>query len=200
MTLAMLLDSRCVVCRRPGALLCATCHASVASGSPVRVRIEGVPVYALGHYSGVLRQLIRAAKNFRARAVLTVLRRDIRQLVPIGLDVPLVSVPPSRPGMRRRGYGIAPTLARMLGRHHPGVLRLVDSGTQRGRSMQERFKGRRFEILGTTPPRAVLVDDVITTGATVRAAVGALREAGCEVVAVIALAVVIRQPAVSIAP
>jgi len=38
------------------------------------------------------------------------------------------------------------------------------------------------------PPRVVLVDDVVTTGATARACLKALKDAGSEVILVAALA------------
>ncbi|MFM6967835.1 MAG: phosphoribosyltransferase family protein [Microbacteriaceae bacterium] len=78
----------------------------------------------------------------------------------------------------------------MSGRPIRDVLVLRDDGTQRGRGAGERAARRHFEVRGAVPPEAVLVDDVVTTGATVRAAVAALAAKGCRVVGVVALALV----------
>lgn len=189
-----LLDSHCVVCRSPGALLCPSCHRETVSAPHTSGTLDGVPVLALGVYAGALRQVIRAAKNYRSRSVMRVLRGDLFQLAVEHLGPSIVSVPASRPGHLRRGYGLADVMAQILGRHERNALRLVDSGTQRGRTAHARSHSRQFDVRRGLPPRVILVDDVITTGATVRSAIEALRKANCDVVAVIALAVVTRAP------
>lgn len=193
MTMSLLLGSRCVSCKRAGPLLCSTCLTAISTGSRPGLALHGTPVRALGWYRGELRSLIRAAKNFGARAVLTLLRREIRGLFDVEAGVTVVPIPPSRPGFQRRGYGLAACVARASGLPVNDCLTLVDTGTQRGRTIADRHRRRRVWVRRAPPRRAVLVDDVLTTGATARAAIDALTVHGCDVVAVVVLAAVARE-------
>ena len=171
-------------------MLCARCAAFIVDGPRATRSVAGIPVRAVGWYRGELRSLIRSAKNYRARAVLSHLRPALASEFDAFPVVPLVPVPPSRPGLVRRGYGLARAIATSRGRPIRDVLILRDSGTQRGRGAHEREAGRAFGVRGAVPATVVLVDDVVTTGATVRAAISALEANGCRVVGVVALALV----------
>lgn len=171
-------------------MLCTACRTTIRCGSRPVVAVGSVPVVALGWYATELRAMIRAAKNYRARAVLREVRVDVYGLFDGLPIVPVIPIPPSRPGFLRRGYGLGTEIARMSGRPVVDAVRLVDSGTQRGKSLGERVASRRVSIASTTPDRAILVDDVLTTGATARAAIDALAAHGCRVVAVVVLAAV----------
>lgn len=183
----MLWDARCVVCSGRGGYLCASCTRA-ATRHPIEHTIDGVRVVALGWYSGELRTVIRAAKNFRSRAAIKALRDELRDLVG-GTASTVVPIPPSRPGFVRRGYGLGDDIARLVGLPVKHALTLVDGGTQRGRSAHERSVNRSVNARAVDD-RVILVDDVITTGATVRAAIRALRSVGTDVVLVVVLAVV----------
>ena len=183
-------DSTCCVCGRLGRLLCSSCLAVISSLSPVTRTIGQVDVHAVGWYRGELRTVIRQAKNFRARAVLINLSPTIRRLLDFSRPVPVIPIPPSRPGKVRRGYGLARPIAMAIGWPICDVLVIRDPGSQRGRGAEQRTQDRRFTIRGRVPSRAILVDDVVTTGATVSAAIAALADAGCRVVGVFALALV----------
>lgn len=189
-SVSRILDSQCVVCRQMGPMLCAACLGAIQTASRPTVTVGSVPVIALGWYAAELRAVIRAAKNYRARAVLGKVRADIYGLFDALPIVPVIPIPPSRPGFLRRGYGLGAEIARMSGRPVVDAVRLADSGTQRGKSLSERVAARRVAVSSAVPDRAILVDDVLTTGATARASIDALSAHGCRVVAVVVLATV----------
>jgi predicted amidophosphoribosyltransferase len=156
----------------------------------VETVIDGVPVLALGAYAGELRQVIRAAKNYRARGIVDDIREDIRELAeaaPRGAVV--VPVPSSRDGLRRRGYGLAASIAGAAGMRTARALRLLDGRSQRGLGATDRVRERLMSASRVNHP-IVVVDDVVTTGSTIRASIRALRAVGNDVALVLVLAIV----------
>jgi len=102
----------------------------------------------------------------------------------------VVPVPLHPRRLRARGFNPAATLARDLARARgvpvrPAALRRVrDTGSQTSRGRTERRQNVRgaFAATGRVPGRIWLVDDVVTTGATLEEAARALRRAGARVV------------------
>lgn len=102
----------------------------------------------------------------------------------------LVPVPLHRARLRQRGYNQAQELAVPLGRLLgipvlPRLLRRVrDTAPQSRLDADARAANLRdaFEVppLRSPPPRVALVDDVMTTGATLHAAADALHDAGAD--------------------
>ncbi|MCK0164243.1 ComF family protein [Marinobacter sp. S6332] len=113
-------------------------------------------------------------------------------------EKPLLLIPsPMHPVRRRaRGFNQARDIAEKLG----GVLDIpVDTGAvrrrrkvkaQRGLSREARLANLRgvFEVHSEVPERVAIVDDVVTTGATMRVLASALRSAGARNIQVWALA------------
>jgi len=95
-------------------------------------------------------------------------------------------VPTSNARRRQRGFDQAELLARAVAREldRPCRSRLVRAPgpAQTGRSRTERLRGPTFSIVGGhgDPSAVLVVDDVLTTGATVSAAASTLRSAGVD--------------------
>jgi len=206
--LDLVLPLQCGGCGIPGTRWCAGCAKEliVKPDEPhlVTPRLDtGVPVLSLGRYAGARRQAIVAAKE-RGRVDLIAplaeaLRQGIDNLLTWGiLDSPLsvVPAPTRRSAARRRGGDPVTRIARAATATHPGLtvipaLRLKaftrDSVGLSGADRQRNITGR-VRLARSVADSVVVVDDVITTGATVRESVGVLQMCGADVVAVLALA------------
>jgi ComF family protein len=138
-------------------------------------------------YEGPARELVRALKFHSAPAVARAMASAIAAGAPAELlrGATLVPVPLDPARARRRGYNQAAVLAGELGRRtglrvSHCLARAPHRGTQVGRDRSQRLEAMAgaVRLRGQRPTRPVLVDDVITTGATVSACAGALRAAG----------------------
>lgn len=133
--------------------------------------------WTAGDYAGPLGDVIRVAKNGRSPAMLQTVGRHLARLVRSRVpcvDV-IVPVPSARWRTAARGFSPAWVLAHELGRAlgvpvSPLLMRRGRGG-QRGRDATARMREVRREIrcrdgIGAVPRRVLLVDDVLTTGAT----------------------------------
>jgi predicted amidophosphoribosyltransferase len=150
-------------------------------------------IAALFAYTGAGRELLVGLKYRNGRAVLGWLGAALVRLVPSGA-VEVVTWAPTHPERRRsRGYDQAELLARAVAQQLAvpcsRLLRRADrAGPQTGRARAERLAGPAFVATRSVPDAVLLVDDVVTTGATLRGAAQALALAGGRRVVMVAAA------------
>jgi competence protein ComFC len=144
-------------------------------------------------FEGVPRELIVALKFRHHQSAAAVLAAQmVRRLRLEHVDV-VTWAPTSARRVRRRGYdqaeAIARAIARQLGVPCRRLLYRAHGGPQTGKSRADRLAGPAFRARQPRSGLSVLVvDDVVTTGATLRTAAEALRSAGVAHVELVAAA------------
>ncbi len=179
-------------CRRE-AVLCTRCARRLAAAEPLAG--HGAPgldrAWSSAAHEGVARDLVAALKFRRLLPVAEIAAERIEWLAPaVLLSGELVPVPTARLRSLARGFDpaaeIAAALARRSGLPLRPCLRRRGGGRQVGRRRAERVgHPPLIELRGPAPRSALLVDDVLTTGATLAACARALRAAGAVRVAAV---------------
>jgi ComF family protein len=193
----------CAACDEPaatGELLCAHCDALARPPDLVERLPTGALLISTGTYEGPLAEAIRRFKYGRrsdlARAFGVRLGKALAA-APFASGAALVPVPLHRARLAERGFNqsalVAGGAARFLGAPYLplalGRSRKTSEQAALGRSERLDNVQGAFFVRGAVRGRRVLVvDDVVTTGATSRACIAALEAAGADVVGVAALA------------
>ncbi len=195
---ALIAPPRCGICGGGCELrrrLCDRCGLALRGSAPVWSDVAGVDAaWSAAPYEGSARRLVAALKFGSLVALASDAAGLIAGRAPAGLlDGAIVPVPSAPLRRRRRGFdaaeAIAVALAKRTGAPLVPCLARPQSPRQVGRRRTERLADPpRVRTVSAAPTAAVLVDDVITTGATLRACAHALRSRGAGRVVAVTLA------------
>lgn len=202
--LALALPDPCVACDAGPGPVCRECTPSLAGGLAVR-DLGGLPVWSGIPLEGAVVRVLRSAKSHARPAVARALAPALADALAAAADgarpgtLAVVPVPASASALRSRGFSLVEVLVRSTGvrprRWLRAARRTLD---QRGLDRVDRQRN----LAGSMSARrrahgqaVVVVDDVVTTGATIREAARALESVGAIVVgAAVAAATPRRDP------
>ena len=195
----MLFRQRCEACGDIARVLCVSCRTQLFAMVQPDSDLAVVGVA----YEGIARRLILKLKYHNRRQVVSVLvellaQRVMQRIPNIVTTCDVVTwAPTSTTRVRLRGHDqaelLARRLARVLGVPCRRLLIKTSTNVQTGASREERLRGSVFSArkLGVNS-HVMVVDDVVTTGTTLRCAADALRKAGVCQVTCVAIASALR--------
>jgi predicted amidophosphoribosyltransferase len=198
---ALLVPPLCIACGADAgraAPLCRECRAEMQALGPPSSAAAGAPPWAAFAYEGPAGALVRALKFDGRIAIADVMAAQMVALAPPHLLTGSVVPVPVHPAhRRRRGLDHCAVLGRALARR--AGLPFSDCLVRGGNPLPQVGRGRRARIRGPAgsiavrpgvapPPQVLLLDDVVTTGATLAACSTALRMAGCQGITLIVYA------------
>lgn len=198
----------CAGCGLEDVPLCESCSAPWwdepfrAEEGAGRLAVVGrapLPVWSVAELDGAAHRAIGTWKDGRRRdldpwfaAAMRRAARAVGPLLPRGAHVCVVPVPSKPRSVRRRGAALSEVLARSAAEalDVPWERALATNGTRsRGRSSIGRWDAAGVRLARPIAPRAaLLVDDVVTTGATLARAADALEAGGSAVLGALVLA------------
>lgn len=205
--LGILAPHSCLVCQEEGKLICDWCSPdaclpvpdrcykcfSISTDSKVctkcRRKTKLGHVWMRTEYEGAAKELLHKFKFERARSASKTIAGFMYEVTPYFNDAILVSVPIATSRLRLRGYDQSKLLARELSKFTglPYANFLARSGqarqvgtkrTQRVKQLEGVFRPVNIDLVKGS--HIILVDDVVTTGATLEESAKVLKQAGAK--------------------
>lgn len=200
----LVLGRCCSSCDLPGSVLCRTCWTALLASGPYQVERFAMQVWTAWPYEATGRRVILDYKERGTHALIGPLGVSLARCLSCITDQPLViiPVPAHAQSLADRGTDIVHALATRAChelRHAGQQAQVARPLRRRGNSVRQvglrradrlALSGQEFEIAPSRATRGiahlgtiVVVDDVVTTGATLRAATERLTAAGLVVTA-----------------
>lgn len=199
----------CLVCGNEGALLCNwcfmdgcpsvlprcyKCYASTPNSevcAKCRAKSPLKHVWVRSDYEGLAKQLIHNFKFERMQAAAKPIAAYMQEALPYLENVLCVPIPTASSRLRQRGYDHTKLIAKHLvskkGLRYEALLERLGQSRQVGTKrkqrvlqLQEAFRVIRLELVKDA--HILLVDDVVTSGATLEETARVLKQAGAKTV------------------
>jgi ComF family protein len=173
--------------------ICFDCGKASANFKPCTkclTRLKPQHVWICFEYAGAVADLVRICKFESNREAASIMGQAINATLPFFTERPLITYVPTSPTRRRaRSFDqaelIARELARIRGWHYLAILNRVKPTRQLGAKREQRkiqasnaFIVARPELVSGR--HVIIVDDVVTTGATLEACAKELIKAGAS--------------------
>ena len=202
----LIFPSRCISCGVLGLDLCSRCRRSWNPHLYLRHishgNLDKLLVHSSVIYSEVAQKIILGAKESHLKAadnlVASAIAHALGNLLKEGMVDYLIPIPSRKSAARLRGRQFITEMALPASEHYAIPMRSLLAHQrkvrdQSGLHLEERWNNMKgaFVVEGERglPGRAVLVDDLVTTGATLVEAARALRYAGIQVIGAVTAAV-----------
>jgi len=200
---ALIMPVDCAGCDALDRALCIDCAGALTAETTLHSTPRHLPVFAALRYEGTVRRIVLAFKNQQRTDLARPLARSLIPALHAALvhvraqeelaegqaatAVQIAAVPSSRSAFRSRGYHPVAVALRAAGVYESRVLRVARAtGSQKTLSATERARNAEGAFVATRwlgGARFIVVDDVLTTGATIDEATRAIAEAGGIVIA-----------------
>jgi competence protein ComFC len=173
----------CIICKdiEEESYLCARCTAKIANNEIHHYIKDGnntVECYSAGYYSGIIKELVlslKYKKDFRCGKVIADIIYNI--IIKNNLQFDFITfVPSGKRALKRRGYNQAEYISRLVAQKCskkliPCLVKFRETKDQIGLGRNDRWANLsgsfRYEYKkDITNSQVLLIDDVITTGAT----------------------------------
>lgn len=198
----------CITCHKEGALVCVMCAEDVfeevpdrcyrclamSKDSAVCVKCRQTSplkhVWVATEYGGVSKQLIKLLKFERAKAACEPIAAHMTRTLPYFYsETIMVHIPTATSRQRMRGYDqselIAKLVARQKGVRYEPLLVRLGQDRQVGATRKQRYEQAKSMFNACKPEtirgaHILLIDDILTTGASLESAAKVLKEAGAK--------------------
>ena len=186
----LLIPGTCILCGKLFERICDDCSESLGLDPRLVFRDELVGFSATA-YTEPVRQVLRSFKELGESSLGVFFAERLKPLLTCFEELPtcLVPVPSNFSSLRERGFNPAEVIARELCRSNPGtsyqnlLVRTRQTQDQSRLSPTQRAENQLNSMMAKVgSERVILVDDVITTGSTMKTATKTLENSGHKVI------------------
>ncbi|WP_066895758.1 ComF family protein [Clostridium nigeriense] len=184
----------CIICENEFAGICPICEGKIQ-----RVKDDD-EILSYGYYSGVLKKLVlefKYKKNFIAGNVLVEFLYELIDKKNIKIDA-IVFIPSSKKALKERGFNQCEYLAKEISKKlrvnlYKDIIKVKNTKEQKLLSKEDRYKNIKDAFAlksekNIKNKHLLLIDDVITTGATLYECEKLLKKSGASSIKILTVA------------